>query len=246
MMWDLALAMSISVIVPAYNEEHYLPSTLSAVQAARRLVPEEVVEVIVVDNASTDGTATVAAQAGAMVVYESRRSVARARNAGASSATGDFFVFVDADTVVPETLLQEIAAATRDPTCVGGAVDVQHVAQRLVVRFYLRIWRIIGIIAGMAQGAVQFCRRGAFKELSGYDEALWMGEDVDFYWRLKMHARRKNARVIFLRKICVVPSARRFDRWPLWKIVVFTNPVFAMLFRRRRWAWRGWYDDIVR
>lgn len=237
---------SISVIVPAYNEERHLPATLTAIEAARRHASNEQVEVIVVDNDSTDRTPAAAAKAGATVVREPVRNVARARNTGAASANGESLVFIDADTIIPERLLDEIARAMRDPACIGGAVDARHMTNRPFVRLYLRFWQCIGTVAGMAQGATQFCRRDVFRELHGYDESLWMGEDVDFHWRLKALARRRNARVAFLRHVWVVPSPRRFDQWPVWKILLFTNPLFALLFRRRRSAWRGWYDEVVR
>jgi hypothetical protein len=66
-----------------------------------------------------------------------------------------------------------------DPLCVGGAVDRLHQSNSLVVRAYLRFWRILGLIGGMAQGGCQFCRRSVFQEVGGYDEAWCVGEDVD-------------------------------------------------------------------
>lgn len=238
--------MSFSVIVPACNEEGYLQRTLEGIDAARAFLLEEDGEVIVVDNASTDQTASIAAAAGAKVVREPIRNVGRARNKGAACSVGEWLVFIDADTLVPELLFRRMRDALRDPGCIGGAVDVRNSANRLVVRLYLRAWRLIGAIAGMAQGAAQFCRREAFEAADGYDESLWMGEDVDFFWRLRKLARQSHARVEILRDIRVHPSARRFDRWSVWEILVRTNPLFILLFRRRRAAWRGWYDELVR
>lgn len=246
MFWDHGkIRLMISVVVPACNEEKYLAVTLAAVKAAGRHLSSRV-EVLVVDNASTDGTAAVARRAGATVVHEPTRSVATARNTGAAAASGDLLVFVDADTAVPETLLEHIERVMHHSACLGGAVDVKHASKRRMVRMYLALWRFVGLTLGMAQGATQFCRRDVFAELSGYDQTLWMGEDVDFYWRLRHLARRMNARVAFIRDVHVVPSPRRFDQWPLWKIFVYTNPLIAALFRRRRATWKGWYDELVR
>ena len=83
--------MNISVIIPAYNEEAYLPATLASINeaAATLTVSSGVrVEILVVDNNSTDATATVARAAGAAVVREPKQGIARARNAGARHATG--------------------------------------------------------------------------------------------------------------------------------------------------------------
>ncbi len=241
--------MKLTVIVPAFNEEAYLAPTLGSIRAAAgeaRGVSGADVEVIVVDNASADGTAAVARRLGATVVHEPVQGIARARNAGARRAAGDVLVFFDADVDVPRTLLVAICAAMRDPACVGGGVDVDYRPRRASVRLYLRVWRLLGRLTGMVQGAAQFCRRGAFGEVGEYDESVWIGEDVDFYWSLRKLAARTGRDVRFLREPRVRPSCRRFDKWPLWKILVWTNPVVIGLLRRRKRAWKGWYSDAVR
>ena len=154
-------------------------------------------------------------------------------------------VFCDADVVVPRTLLVAVCQAMRNPACIGGA-DVDYRPQRLSVRLYLRVWRLFGRVTGMAQGAAQFCRKDAFEEIGGYDESVWIGEDVDFFWSLQKLARRTRRSVRFLREPPVRPSCRRFDTWPLWKILIWTNPVFIWLFRRWKPVWKGWYSEAVR
>jgi len=78
------------------------------------------------------------------------------------------------------------------------------------------------------------------------DESIYMGEDVEFYWRLGRTTRRTGRRVCYVADLQVVPSPRRFDRWPLWKILLWTNPVLVTLLRRRKGAWRGWYENVPR
>src|SRR5215212_9757160 len=87
----------ISFIVPAYNEEHELSGTLSAIRQAASDATQPY-EVIVVDDASTDATPEIASAAGAKVVPINRRHIAAARNAGARAAQGDYLFFIDADT----------------------------------------------------------------------------------------------------------------------------------------------------
>ena len=92
------------------------------------------------------------------------------------------------------------------------------------MRLYLRGWRILARVTGMAQGATQFCRQSAFEQVGGYDEGAWIGEDVDFYWSLKKLAKRTKRTARFIRNTRVRPSSRRFDKWPIWNIPDLDNP----------------------
>jgi len=240
---------SISVIIPAFNEACYLPETLDRLRVAERYLTtraDAMVEFIVVDNASTDRTAECARTGGATVVLEPEHNIAKVRNAGAALARHDVLLFLDADTLAPADLLFRIALAMSDPACVGGAVDAVHKPADPLVRAYLGLWRGLGLLAGMAQGACHFCSRSVFRDLGGYDETVYMGEDVHFYWRMKRAARRGGLRTCFIRDTQVVPSPRRFDHWPLWRTLIWTNPVIVFLLRRRRGAWGGWYKEVPR
>lgn len=238
-----------SVIIPAFNEERYLGPTLESLNAAVERLRRErgkSAEVIVVDNASTDGTAAVARQLGATVHHEADHNIARARNLGAEQALAPVLVFIDADTLVPTAFMTRVADEMADPRCLAGAMDTEYRPKRRTMRLYLGLWRVFGQLTQMAQGAAQFCRRDAFTAVGGYDETLFMGEDVDFFWRLRRHAVATGARTLIARDLRVVPSTRRFDRWPLWRVLLMTNPFVILLLRRRRGAWSGWYEREVR
>ena len=86
----------LSFIVPAFNEERYVGATLEAIDAAAKAVGEPY-EIVVVDDASTDATATLATQGGARVVTVKRHQIPRC-NAGARASTGEILFFIDADT----------------------------------------------------------------------------------------------------------------------------------------------------
>ena len=243
------LPVKFTIIIPAFNEAAYLGATLDSIEDAAthlRADCDAETDVIVVDNNSTDETAPIARSKGATVVHEPVQGIARARNTGARHAEGDVLVFVDADVTAPPTLLGAIHAAMSDPACVGGGVDVEYRPQRLAVRHHLRAWRVLGRLMGMVQGATQFCRKSVFERVGGYDEQAWIGEDVDFYWSLKRSVKGTDGTVRFLRNPRVRPSCRRFDKWPVWKVLVWTNPLFISLFRRRKGVWGGWYARAVR
>jgi glycosyltransferase involved in cell wall biosynthesis len=230
-----------SVIIPAFNEERYLPGTLASVAASADCLRRErgqTAEVIVVDNGSTDRTPAVAFEAG--------RSIARARNAGAADAQAPILVFIDADTIVPTRFLSRVAEVMADERCLGGAMEAEYRPRRRIITLYLGLWRTLGRLTRMAQGVAQFCRREAFTAVGGYDETLFMGEDVDFFWRLQRHAAAAGSFTRLVMDMRVLPSTRRFDRWPLWRVLLMTNPLVILLLRRRRAAWSGWYEDAVR
>jgi glycosyltransferase involved in cell wall biosynthesis len=199
-----------------------------------------------VDNASTDRTAEVARSCGATVVPEHAHNVACVRNTGAAKARGDVLLFLDADTAVPPHFLERIAEIMADPSCLGGAPELVHRPASRILRLYLSAWAWVGKRLGMAQGAAQFCRAAAFRALNGYDESQCMGEDVDFYWRLRRLARSTGARLTFLDDVRVIPSSRRFDRTPVWRTLIWTNPAFILPLRKTKAAWAEWYEHPPR
>jgi len=241
--------VNLTIIVPAFNEADYLPATVNAIQVAAEHLhthSDAEVEVVVVDNNSTDDTAAIARTAGAAVVHEPVQGIARARNAGARHAQGDVLVFVDADALVSPALLEAIHDAMSDPSCIGGGVDVEYQPRRRSMRLYLSAWRLLGRRMRLVQGATQFCRRSVFEQVGGYAEQAWIGEDVDFYRSMERLARSAGGVVRFIEQPRVQASARRFDKWPLWKTLLWTNPLFTALFRRRKAFWAGWYRRPVR
>src|SRR5512143_1531574 len=96
--------MTISVVIPAYNEEKYLPRTLESLKKLDRK-PDEIV---VVDGGSTDKTASIAREHGATVITVAHRGIGFARDKGLMKATGDIVAYTDADTVVPHDWLTKI------------------------------------------------------------------------------------------------------------------------------------------
>jgi glycosyltransferase involved in cell wall biosynthesis len=238
--------MKLSVIIPAYNEERCLPQTLEQVRKALSIARCDS-EVIVVNNDSQDETQRVAEVFGAKVVLEKEHNISTVRNTGAEHSSGNVLIFIDADTLVPDTLFQEINSAMGDETCFGGAVSVEWgELERKWMKFYLLGGQFWTTVFNMKQGAAQFCRRSVFDELQGYDRTIFMGEDVEFYWRLSRFARLNNGHLHFIEHPKVITSARRFDKMGLWKTLLLTNPVFIRLVWRKKTFWTDWYEKPVR
>jgi len=238
--------MDISVVVPAYNEEHCLPATLDAIVASLEQSGLDG-EVIVVDNDSTDSTADIARRRGAVVVTEQRHNISSVRNCGAKNASGRMLVFVDADTSIPASLVSRISELLSVDGCFGGAVAVTYSdLQRAWTKLYLAGWRFWAHFFSMAQGATQFCRKSDFDRLGGYNIDIFMGEDIEFYWRLSKYAREHGGELTLISDLKVVTSGRRFNKMPVWKTILLTHPVFIRLAWRKPDVWKSWYQHPVR
>ena len=107
--------MKISLVIPAFNEERLLGATLERINAARVVFGAAAwdSELIVCDNNSTDRTAEIARDGGALVVHEPVNQIDRARNRGAAAATGDWLLFIDADSLPSPELFTDLVAAIR-------------------------------------------------------------------------------------------------------------------------------------
>src|SRR5690606_33101890 len=110
-----------SVIVPAYDEEKFLPKCLGSIQKAIHRFGEEV-EVIVVDNMSRDRTPEVAREFGATVIQVAKKNLSHIRNQGVKHAKGKYLVFIDADSTMSENMFVEIHKALESGKYIGGGI----------------------------------------------------------------------------------------------------------------------------
>ena len=134
--------MKVSIIVPAFNEELLLDKSLSQIKSAANVFGLRgwEVELIVCDNNSTDRTAEIARAAGAMVVFEPFNQIARARNRGAAAATGDWLIFVDADSHPSAELFKEVAEQITSGRCLAGGSTVRMDEKHLMAEFFTWLW----------------------------------------------------------------------------------------------------------
>ncbi|MDQ3287232.1 MAG: glycosyltransferase [Pseudomonadota bacterium] len=201
---------SLSFILPAHNEARLLRSTLNAIHAAARELQADY-EVIVVDDASSDGTAKVAEQGGARVVRVEHRHIAAARNAGADAACGTVLVFVDADTLIDAAVLRAALAAVESGAIGGGAaVRLQgrsSWAERMLESLLVWVFRAVRI----APGCFIFCTRAGFDAANGFDMTYYAGEDVAI-----SRALARQGRFVILRE-AVRTSARKLRTFGAWE-----------------------------
>lgn len=178
----------ISFIVPAYNEEALIGLTLKALNQAA-LSTGEPYEIVVADDASSDRTVAIAESHGARVAKVNLRQIAGTRNAGAREATGDMLIFVDADTQVTGEVVRAAIDAMKLGAAGGGcAVRLDGQLPRyaeLMSPILVRLFRAMGI----ACGCFLYCTRRAFDAAGGFDETLYVSEEVTMSRALKRQGR---------------------------------------------------------
>ncbi len=230
--------MLLSVIIPAFNEEKLLPLCLNSLPAG------DDIEIIVVDNNSTDKTAEIARAASARVVFEAINQIGRARNAGAAVASGEWLLFLDADCAMSEDLLADLrrVMASGDAVGCGSLMRMRHVPWW--AKAMLRFWSLLSVVCHWAAGSLILCRSQAFRDVGGFNDDMYAAEEVDLSRRLKRWGRARGLRFPILREHPLETSNR--------KLTLYSGREIALqLFRLITRPWRSltdkgrlslWYD----
>lgn len=197
------VATTISVIIPAHNEEAYLKATLKALR--RQKFPG--LEIIVVANGCTDNTEDVARERCDQLVVLSQKSLGVARNLGARMAKGDLLIFLDADTLLEKNALRTIAEKFTHRHAAGtvkGKPDSDRLAYRMI--YGLKNFVHFSSVHQGSSGVI-ICWREHFIRLGGFKESLEVRENSELIQRLK-----RFGRYAYIGKAAAVTSMRRYDR----------------------------------
>jgi glycosyltransferase involved in cell wall biosynthesis len=220
--------LPVSVVIPARNEETYLPDTLASVAGQR--YPNDFLEVVVVDNGSTDRTVTVTERFArdhprltVRVVREPIPGVSRAKNRGAEAARGDVLIFLDADSRMDPTLIADVAACrlAGDP---AASIRVLADSAHPVDRGFFALMELGKVLFGI-RSQMMFCDRRLFIELGGFDPRLRLAEDLEFIRRVQRHLRESGTGTVrHIRTSAIRTSPRRLRALPFHAAVF---PIFA-------------------
>ena len=227
----------LSFVIPAYNEERYLAATLTAIHEAMKEIGARY-EVVVADDASTDHTATVAANLGARVVRVEKRQIAGTRNAGARATHGATLVFVDADTRVNAAVMRGVIAAMESGAVAGGAgvrFDSAPPWANATVKVLVPFFRTMR----WAAGCFLFSRRDVFDAVGGFDEAYYASEEIHM-----SRALGRKGRFVVLRE-AVTTSGRKTQKYSFWRSAgLFVRLMASGLagVKSRRATADFWYD----
>ena len=238
--------LKISVIIPAFNEERLLPDSLGHVKAAMAVFQQcgWEMELIVCDNNSTDRTAELARAAGATVVFEPVNQIARARNRGAEASSGDWLVFVDADSHPSPELFDAVAQEIRGGRCVAGGCAVRYDQASRVMEWCVRGWNWLSQARRWMAGSFVFCEAKAFRQVGGFNLELFASEEIDLSEQLKKLGRETGREVVILSGVWLVTSSRKLRLYSVWEHVRFLARMCVRPRRtlRNRTACQYWYD----
>ena len=210
--------MKISIVIPAYNEEHYIGPCIQSVQEQHS---EDIFEIIVVDNGSTDETMTTAKKFhGVIVLHEPKKGPSHARQRGFMEAKGDYIAFIDADTRVPAGWINKIKnefAKDQNLVCLSGPFRYYDLPP--MQKFFAELlWSISAkptywLTGFMALFANCVIKRAALAQIGGLDTTIaFYGDDTNLAWRLS-----KVGKVKFLMEFYILGSGRRLAKEGLIK-----------------------------
>ena len=215
--------MTISVLVPAFNEAGCLGATLTSIRAAMQAFDARgwTTELIVCDNNSTDDTAAIARAHGAQVVFEPVNQISRARNAAAAAATGAWFVFVDADSQPSVALFADVAEAIATQRYLAGGSTVVMDSGGAIAALGVGVWNVISRVTRWAAGSFIFVDAAAFRAVGGFSQELYASEEIDLFRRLKRAARRAGRRIAILHRHPLTTSGRKLALYSPFEIAGF-------------------------
>ena len=241
------LTKTISVIIPARNEERELPHCLAAIDTAwKRFSPalstEYQLEIVVVLNRCTDNTESIARSAGCRLIVNDAKNLAAIRNTGIRFATGQYIVTIDADSRMSSNLFESIIPLLASGKVAGGGVLI------LPSRYSLGI-----LLTGLAlvpialwyriSAGLFFFTKEAFDGVGGFNELLPSVEDIEFAKDIKRWGATQNKRFKNLLRAHIVTSTRKFDRFGDWFFLL--HPLMTIRLLRGidpKAADKVWYD----
>ena len=207
------MAVDISVIIPAHNEEKYIGRCMASVKRSDHYF-SGTTEIVVVCNRCTDRTAQIAKANGAVVLYNEDRCIAKVRNTGIAAAKGRVIVTIDADNLMTKGTLAEISSLLQSGMYIGGGAPIRF------ERHSFPLWcnellcsasfRMTGLYSG-----IFWAEKKTFDAIGGFVDMKAM-EDVATAKRLKAYGKQQGKKYTTLRKNYLVNSTRKFDDLGDW------------------------------
>jgi len=182
----------ISIIVPAYNAEKTIAMCIESL--LRQDFPEGRIEIIVVDNNSSDGTRDVVSKYPVRLYEEkSIQSSYAARNKGIKASRGEILAFTDSDCEVRKDWLRELIQRFEDETVGCFVGEIHGLGTESPVQEYLLKLKVLWQKASLQKKPMSYAvtanvayRRAVFDKIGLFDDCFISGGDVDFFWRMTL------------------------------------------------------------
>lgn len=230
-----------SIVIPARNEERHLPECLRALRRAADS-GGYCMEIVVVNNRSTDRTVAIAESAGCRVVHSDAKNLSIIRNVGVRASRAKIVVTIDADSRIGPNAFSAIWRVLKRGSVVGGAGVI--LPSRVSLGIVCTALALLPIaLRYRISAGLFFFRREAFDAIGGFDEKLVSAEDIDFAKRLRQYAKESGGEFHVVLRAWIITSMRKFDTFGDWYFI--RHPGVALRLLRGydvREANKFWYD----
>jgi glycosyltransferase involved in cell wall biosynthesis len=208
--------VTLSIVIPTYNEGKYLGKLLKSIKKQ----DFHDYEILVSDSKSRDNTVSLAKKFGAKVISGPRKGPGYARNIGGKKAKGRVLLFLDADVILPhKNIFSKVIYAVSREHFVGGTSTFKAAEGTKTARFFFRLAsKILSSLYALkkpigAPGFFIFVRKDIFNRVHGFDTELPYCEDHDFSMKMRKFGKLK------LLKEKILVSSRRFKTGGIKNII---------------------------
>lgn len=214
----------LSIVIPTYNEENFLPRLLDSI--VKQNVDDY--EIIVSDAGSKDRTIEIAKKYNCRIVIDDKhRCPASQRNNGAYIAKGELLVFFDADTVLLDKFLSKAILEIKKRDLKIAGVYIKFNPNSFIYFIYAKVYNFFTYLrqyySPVSVGACIFISKDIHKRIKGFDTSLYVGEDYDYCQRASKAGKFK-----ILRSCKISYSSRRFEREGIVKTTM--NYLFMFMY----------------
>lgn len=214
--------MQLSVVVPAFNEEkclsNYLPRTIDALKTNQHALGSW--ELIVCDNNSTDDTAALAQSLGAKVVHEPINQISRARNCGASAASGEWLLFIDADSYLNPEFVKNLCTYLPRKHLAGLGATIKVVDGQWWYKWsFAFAVNLVIRIRKLAAGTCILVRKDLFVAVGGFPTTHYILEELEFVKQVKSIAHKQGLSFDLITSTPCLTSGRKGDLYGFWGIL---------------------------